>query len=76
MHFNLHFFDHKNRSHLKKEGYVSEFTQFIDHFLEEHPEAVQSQKDGWHIYWDKDVDFDELRKSSKETVPIKGYDYF
>lgn len=57
-------------------GYVSEFTQFIDKFLEEHPEVVENQRTGWYIFWNRKVDFEELKKASEDSVPTKGYWYF
>lgn len=57
-------------------GYVSEFTQFIDHFLEEHPECVEDQHRGWNLFWDHKVDFAELELAEKDHVPVHGYEYF
>jgi len=49
-------------------GYVSEFTQFIDTFLKEHPDVVEDQHTGWNIFWDHDVDFDALSRA--DGVPF------
>lgn len=57
-------------------GYVSEFTEFMDRFMEEHPEAVKSQRTGWDIFWDHDIDIRELDRQGRDTVPVKGYEYF
>lgn len=57
-------------------GYVSPFTEFIDGFLQEHPEVVEDQRKGWYLYWDHHVDLDEQKKASEDSVPVKGYDYF
>jgi hypothetical protein len=57
-------------------GYVSEFEQFMDKFLGEHPEVVEDQRRGWYIFWNRKVDFEELNKASEDSVPTKGYDYF
>lgn len=51
-------------------GYVSEFTQFIDAFLREHPDVVESQHQGWNIFWDHDVSFDELKRMEADNVPF------
>lgn len=57
-------------------GYVSEFEQFMDKHLEQHPEVVRDQRKGWYIFWDHKADLEELDKASKDSVPVKGYDYF
>jgi len=57
------------------EGYVSEITQFLDKFLEEHPEVIDEQSRGWHIFWDRDVDLGELKKADADSVPAKPYYY-
>ena len=57
-------------------GYVSEFEQFMDKFLGEHPEVVEDQRRGWYIFWNRKVDLEELNKASEDSVATKGYDYF
>jgi hypothetical protein len=57
-------------------GYVSEFEQFMDKFLAEHPEAVEHQRSGWDIFWDHEIDLNELDRAGRDKVPLKGYDYF
>lgn len=57
-------------------GYVSEFTQFMDRFLEEHPDVAHDQMTGLDIFWDHSVDFQELEKSQTDKIPMKNYDYF
>jgi len=57
------------------DGYVSEITQFLDKFLEEHPEVIDDQSRGWHIFWDRDVDLGELKKADQDSVPTKPYYY-
>lgn len=54
----------------KHSQYVSEFTQFIDAFLKEHPEVVEDQHRGWNIFWDHDVDLDELKRMEADAVPF------
>lgn len=63
---------HKNSSH-SGSGYVSEFTNFIDAFLGQHPEVVQEQRRGWKIFWDKKVDLAELEALKEDIVPMKPY---
>ena len=57
-------------------GYVSDFTQFMDKLLGEHPEVVENQRRGWYIFWERKVDLEELKKASEDNVPTKGYYYF
>ena len=57
------------------DGYVSEITQFLDKFLEEHPEVIDEQNQGWHIFWDRAVDLGELKKAGEDSVPAKPYYY-
>ena len=57
------------------DGYVSEITQFLDKFLDEHPEVIDEQSRGWHIFWDRDVDLGELKKAGEDSVPAKPYYY-
>lgn len=57
-------------------GYVSEFTRFMDTFLDEHPEVVENQRKGWYIFWDTNVDFEALEKAKKDRVPTPGGYYY
>ena len=56
-------------------GYVSEFDQFINGYLAQHPEAEEDRKRGWYIWWDHRVDLDELDKQRADSVPEKPYHY-
>jgi len=55
-----------------KSGYVSEFTLFVEKFLEWHPEVVEDQHVGRAIFWDRKVDFEELEKARSDSVPMEG----
>jgi hypothetical protein len=57
-------------------GYVSEFTRFMNAFLQEHPEVVENQRKGWTIFWDSKVDFDALEKAREDGVPTLGGYYY
>ena len=39
-----------------RETYVSDSTRFIQEFLKDHPEEIESQKKGRAIWWDKRPD--------------------
>lgn len=56
-------------------SYVSEFTVFMNHFLDEHPEVVEDQHRGWTIYWDHKVDFTELKEAEEDQVPDDYYGF-
>lgn len=56
-------------------AFVSEYTQFIEHYLEEHPEVVADQHDGRLIYWDKKVDLEAQKKAEMDAVPDDGYGF-
>lgn len=57
-------------------AYVSEFTQFIDHYLEEHPDVVKDQHVGRLIYWEKEVDLAAQEKAETDVVPDDGYGFY
>lgn len=59
-----------------KQGYVSDFTLFINHYLANHPEVVAEQKRGWDRYWNPDADQVVLAQNSADTAPNDGYGFF
>lgn len=56
-------------------GYLSDFDQFMDAFLEQHPEVLEDRQRGWYIWWDHRLDLDELDKQRDSTVPVKANHY-
>jgi len=56
--------------------YVSEFTAFMNHYLEDHPEVLKEQHRGWRIYWDHKVDLAEQEHLLKDSVPNDGYGFY
>lgn len=56
-------------------GYVSDFDQFMQEYLGQHPDVVDDQREGWYIWWDHLVDLDQLAQQRKAEVPVKGYQY-
>lgn len=56
--------------------YVSEFEQFINHFLEEHPEVAEDQRQGRQIWWDRKVDLAQEEKALEDSVPQDGYGFY
>lgn len=57
-------------------AYVSEFTTFINRYLDEHPEVVKDQRLGWDIYWNHKVDFKAQEEAAHDSVPDDGYGFF
>jgi hypothetical protein len=48
-----------------------EFMNFLDRFLDEHPEVVKDQQRGWDIYWKpQKVNLEELGYQQSESVLI------
>lgn len=56
--------------------YVSEFTAFMNDYLDKHPEVVADQARGRAIYWDRKLNFDELKKEAEDSAPAEPYAYF
>jgi hypothetical protein len=57
-------------------AYVSEHTNFMNDFLQHHPEVVKDQWTGREIYWDKKVDVAEQAKARADEVPDDGYGFY
>lgn len=55
--------------------YVSEFEHFMQSYLDEHPEAVEAQKSGWLIYWDKKVDLHAQEAATADQEPDTIYGF-
>lgn len=56
-------------------SYVSEVTQFIKQYKEEHPETEQRQRDGRLRLWDKKIDLEMQEQYKAARVPQKPYVY-
>ena len=56
-------------------GYVSEFTQFMNAWLQEHPEAIQARETGIALWWDKPQDEVTRERQQAAKVPVKPYYY-
>lgn len=61
---------------LADKGYVSEFTRFMDGYLESHPEVVSDQREGWYMYWNKNVDLAAQVKATQDSVRDDGYGFY
>jgi len=60
---------------MKVKEYVSEFEQFFGKMLNEHPEYVDDQRRGWHIWWDHRVNLEDERLARTDSVPTPPYYY-
>lgn len=56
--------------------YISEFEQFINHFLDEHPEVAEDQRQGRLIWWHRKVDLAQEEKAKGDSVPQDGYGFY
>jgi hypothetical protein len=59
-----------------RNGYVSDFTRFMEGFMKSHPEAEVEQRQGWSMYWNRKVEFDRLEEAAADAVPTDPYYYF
>ncbi|MDO6388244.1 MULTISPECIES: DUF3460 family protein [Uliginosibacterium] len=56
--------------------YVSEFTQFMNSWLEQHPEELQEKQKGRALWWDKPQAPAEQQANAESKVAQKAYPYF
>jgi hypothetical protein len=55
--------------------YESDVTKFLREMHEKKPALDDEQRDGRAIYWDKQLDADELARWTASGVPMQGYVY-
>jgi uncharacterized protein YcaQ len=55
--------------------YESDITRFLRELKEKHPDLERKQREGRAIWWDKEIDFDELRRFEQSKVPQPPYVY-
>ncbi len=56
-------------------GYVSDITQFLRELKQKRPEIERQQQEGRAMYWDKDLDLEQLQRWKEADVPQQGYVY-
>ncbi len=56
--------------------YVSDFTKFINGWLEQHPEELDEQQKGRALWWDKPQDPAVQQANTESKVAQKPYPYF
>jgi hypothetical protein len=55
--------------------YESDITQFMRKLLDERPQIREEQRKGRAMWWDKQLDLDELERQRAARVPQKAYVY-
>jgi hypothetical protein len=55
--------------------YESDITRFIHELKEKKPDLERRQREGRAIFWDKQLDLDELRRWQASKVPQQAYVY-
>lgn len=56
--------------------YESELTKFMRDLFQQKPHLPEAQREARSIWWDKRVDFDELKRMRESRVPVRGYVYY
>jgi hypothetical protein len=56
-------------------SYESEITRFIAELKARQPDLERKQREGRAIWWDKELDRDELERQRQSRVPQQGYVY-
>ena len=56
-------------------SYESELTRFLNDLKARNPGLEQKQREGRAIWWDKELDRDELKRQQAARVPQKAYVY-
>ena len=56
-------------------NYESDITKFIRELKAKSPDLTRKQREGRAIYWDKQLDEDQLRRWRDSNVPQQGYVY-
>lgn len=55
--------------------YESDITKFIRELKQKIPDLERKQREGRAIWWDKQLDFDELKRWQQSRVPQPPYVY-
>jgi hypothetical protein len=55
--------------------YQSDITRFLNELKAGAPETERRQREGRAIFWDKQLDLDELKRWHDARVPQQGYVY-
>ena len=56
--------------------YESDLTKFMRDLFDKNPRLAEAQKQARAIWWDKKVDFEDLKRTRESRVPVRGYVYY
>lgn len=56
--------------------YVSEFTRFMNGWLDEHPQEGEVRRSGRALWWDRPLDAADRAALDAGRIPQKPYPYF
>jgi len=56
-------------------AYVSEFTLFMDRYLQQHPEVVKDQQRGWNLGWPCEIDPIARQETERDRLPDDAYGF-
>jgi hypothetical protein len=56
-------------------AYESEITRFLRELKQKKPEIERTQREGRAIWWDKQLDAEQLERWQASTVPQQPYVY-
>ena len=56
--------------------YESDLTKFMRDLFRKKPHLAEAQREARAIWWDKKVDFGELKRMQESRVPVRGYVYY
>jgi hypothetical protein len=55
--------------------YESDITRFLKQLKAKQPDLERKQREGRAIWWDKELDREELKRQQAARVPQQGYVY-
>jgi len=56
-------------------GYVSDFSKFMNQYLEEHPEVVEEKKRGWASFWQRKTEIRAPEITKDDIAQDDSYGY-
>lgn len=56
-----------------RKEYVSEYGQFLNQFMREHPDVKRDQELGWRIWWERPVDPRNMNQEAQANLKPGAY---